>query len=513
MPVIRYWRWLVAPISGVLMWSGFAPLSWGWSSFFAVCALIAVLVGTTWHRAFLYSTLSGFVFFALLLYWLTIVGLDAWLLLSLVCSLSFGVMGVGIALLSRFKWWPLLVPGMWIAQEWVRGSFPFGGFPWGSLAFSQIDTSFGRSAVVLGMLGSGGWLVLGASALVAGVRELYSLNIGRSGAWFGLVLVTFLAPLLIHPPTQGDTQGGAAAANIGIVQGGTPEIGLGAFDVRRAVLDNHVRQTMLLAIDISRDKQERPVFVLWPENSSDLDPYVDRAAQAAIGVAARTLGVPILVGAVVNNPADQNTVLNQGILWDPLTGAGQQYSKTHPVPFGEYIPFRSLLAPLINRFDRIGRDFAAGTQTGIFNIGGIAAGDVICFEVAYNSVIDPLIDDGARVLMVQTNNATYAGTAQPGQQFAIERMRALETGRSVVVAATTGISAFINPDGTVQAQIPEGQVGGLVREVALRGSLNLSAYLSRPISAAWALVAVVIAAWVPVRAVRRKRTLQRKVTR
>jgi len=505
------WRWLVAPLSGVLLWTAFAPLSWGWSAFLAVCGLLAVLVGCTLRWAFIYGAISGFVFFSLLLFWLTIVGADAWLLLALVCAISFGFMGVGIALVSRLRWWPLIVPGLWIAQEWVRGSWPFGGFPWGSLSFSQVDTSFGRMSMVLGVLGAGGWLVLGASASVAAVRSLYSLNIRQAGAWFILACVTIVGPLAIQPPAQGDLVGGVASANIGIVQGGTPETGLGAFDVRRAVLDNHVRETMKLAVNIAHGTQSKPAFVLWPENSSDLDPYVDNAARAAIGVAVRTLNVPVIVGAVVNNPADRNTVLNQGILWDPITGAGQQYSKTHPVPFGEYIPFRSLLAPLIDRFDRIGRDFAAGTATGIFNIDGIKAGDVICFEVAYNSVIDPLISDGARVLMVQTNNATYAGTAQPEQQLAIERMRALETGRSVVVAATSGISAFIRPNGTVQAQIPEGAVGAIVREVALRGTLNLSAYVGQPLTAAWSLTAVSLAGFISVRAIRRKRSKRHKV--
>ncbi|CAB4889069.1 unannotated protein [freshwater metagenome] len=182
------------------------------------------------------------------------------------------------------------------------------------------------------------------------------------------------------------------------------------------------------------------------------------------------------------------------------------------MPFGEYIPFRSLLAPLIDRFDRIGRDFAAGTTTGIFNIDGVKAGDVICFEVAYNSVIDPLISDGARVLMVQTNNATYATTAQPQQQLAIEQMRALETGRSLVVAATSGISAFIRPDGTVQAQIPEGEVGGIVREVALRGTLNPSAYFGQPLTAVWSLTAVLLACFLSVRAIGRKRSMRHKVS-
>jgi apolipoprotein N-acyltransferase len=286
---------------------------------------------------------------------------------------------------------------------------------------------------------------------------------------------------------------------------------MNAFDVRRAVLDNHVRETMQLAIDINQKVSPIPEFILWPENSSDLDPYLDQAASAAIGVAVRSIDVPVLIGAVVSNPQDANTVLNAGILWDPQNGPGQQYNKTHPVPFGEYIPFRELLAPLIDRFDRIGRDFASGTSTGIFQIGDIDAGNVICFEVAYNSVTNLLIAQGARVLTVQTNNATYAGTAQPAQQFMIERMRALETGRSVVVAATTGISAFINPDGSVLSSMDEGETGSMVRSVALRGDRNIGSYVGPVVAFIWGVGSVAVVVLVSVRAIRARRRSQHKV--
>ena len=505
-----WWRWVGAATSGLLLWLSFPPLGLGPAALPACALLIAITVGQRLRMAFALAFGAATVFFLLLLHWLTVVGMDAWLLLALVCALYFGVMGMGIALVSRLALWPIWVAGLWVGQEWLRGSFPFGGFPWGNVAFSQVDTSFGRSSMVLGVLGATGLLVLTAAALVAAILAAGMQRWRVAGAWALLVLVAALSPQLLQPPTAGDRVGGPKAAAIGIVQGGTPELGLGALDVRRAVLDNHVRESMKMARQVAAGTTVRPAFVLWPENSSDLDPFTDSAAAAMIGTAVRTLNVPVLVGAVVNIPDDPTAVFNQGILWDPVTGPGLTYSKTHPVPFGEYIPFRSLIAPLIDRFDRIGRDFAAGTRPGLFTIGDIAVGDVICFEIAYNSVIDPLIDDGARVLTVQTNNATYGGTAQPEQQLAIEQMRALETGRSVVVAATTGISAFINPDGTVQAQLDQGQVGGLVREVPLRGQLNPSAWLGRPLAGAWALLGV-LALWAGVRAPSRRKGAQHRV--
>ncbi|MDD2858214.1 MAG: apolipoprotein N-acyltransferase, partial [Candidatus Nanopelagicales bacterium] len=460
---------------------------------------------------FLRAFVGGAVFFLLLLTWLMVVGQDAWVLLSVVCAIFVGLMGIGIALVSRLPAWPLWVAGVWVGQEWLRGSFPFGGFPWGSLAFAQADTTFGRSSMVVGVLGATGLVVLVAAGLVAAVLAMSARDWSRAGAWLTMAIAVVVAPLLLHPPTSGDTVGGAESARIGLVQGSTPELGLGALDVRRAVLDNHVRETVTLAREIAAGRIEAPAFVLWPENSSDLDPFRDAQAAAMIGTAVRAIDVPVLVGAVVDIPGDPTSVLNQGIVWDPRTGPGATYSKTHPVPFGEYIPFRSLVAPLIDRFSRIGRDFAAGSVPGLMSIGGVAVGDVICFEIAYSTVIDPLIDGGARVLTVQTNNATYGGTSQPEQQFAIERVRALETGRSVVVAATTGISAFIRPDGSVDAQLGQGEVGALVREVALRGARNPSAWLGRPLAALWVLAALGMVGWSVAQAIRRRGERQRKV--
>ncbi len=212
-----------------------------------------------------------------------------------------------------------------------------------------------------------------------------------------------------------------------------------------------------------------------PENSSDIDPLQDEASAVDISRAADTIAAPILVGAVLSLNPDE--VANVGIVWNPGTGPGEMYTKQRPVPFGEYVPFRSFLVPIIGRFDQVPRDFIAGETPGVLTMNDVVIGNVICFEVAYDDVVRDAVNGGGRVLVVQTNNATFAGLGQPEQQLAMSRLRAVEFGRSVLVAATTGISAVIAPDGAVVAQLDESQRGALVAGIPLRDSRTLAARL------------------------------------
>lgn len=195
---------------------------------------------------------------------------------------------------------------------------------------------------------------------------------------------------------------------------------------------------------------------------------------ADISAAVTDIGVPTLVGAMVGGPGPID-VENQGIVWMPASetsagGPGQSYSKMHPVPFGEYIPMRKFLAQHIKRLDEIPRDMVAGTRPGLLSMAGVPVGDVICFEVIYDDLVRTVVDQGAELLVVQTNNATYMGTGQVDQQFQVSRLRARETGRYVAVAATNGISAIVNPDGEAIASAPKKTTTVLVEEVRrLRG--------------------------------------------
>jgi len=167
-------------------------------------------------------------------------------------------------------------------------------------------------------------------------------------------------------------------------------------------------------------------------------------------------------------------VSNTGIVWSPSTGPGERYVKRHPVPFGEYIPFREQLSGITDRLDQIPRDFVAGPEPGVLDVGPVRVGDVICFEVAYDGLVRDVVDGGARVLVVQTNNATYNGTGQTEQQLAMSRLRAVEHGRSVLVAATSGISAVVMPDGRVVQRSGELTTQTLVADVPLRAGRTVA---------------------------------------
>jgi apolipoprotein N-acyltransferase len=253
-----------------------------------------------------------------------------------------------------------------------------------------------------------------------------------------------------------------------------PSTGLTVADERREVLERHLAQTLRLAQDVASGEVPQPDVVIWPENAVDIDPYADRAVADELTAAARAVNAPILVGAIIDAPGDPTRIANVGIVWDPQTGPSDIYMKTHPVPFGEYIPFRSLIAPLVGRLDRVPRDMAPGDEPGVLQAGPVLLGDVICFEIAYDEVVHDAVTGGGRVIVVQTNNATFAGLGQPEQQVAMSRLRAVEHGRAVLVAATSGISAVISPDGAVVSEIGEANVGYLVEVVPLRDTLTVA---------------------------------------
>jgi apolipoprotein N-acyltransferase len=223
---------------------------------------------------------------------------------------------------------------------------------------------------------------------------------------------------------------------------------------RRVVLDNHVAATVALARRVQAGESPRPDLVLWPENSSDIDPYADGAARTAIADAARSIGTPLLMGAVVGDRVDTGWY-NRAIVWSADGVPGATYDKTHPVPFGEYIPLRQLLAPRIPALQQIQSDMIAGTRPGLLRVGRADVGVLMCFEVAYDGLLRHVVDGGADLLVVPTNNATYSGTGQIEQQFAMSRLRAVETGRYVVVASTNGISGVVAPDGRVVERAPQ----------------------------------------------------------
>ena len=467
-------RVLVSASSGLLLALSFPPYGLWPLAPVAVAGLTLTVAGRKARAGFGYGFITGLVFFGVLVRWISVIGNDAWLGLTIYSALWIGLVGWGSAIVMRLPGWPIWIAVLWTATEALRDRIPLGGWPWGRLGFSQSESPM----LALAWLG-------GAPLLTTTVAFLGGLLAGSWVAWragrldhaipaLAVAAVVMLVGLLIPLPNVGESDEGPAEATIALVQGDVPETGLGFNDQRRAVLDNHVSQTLQLADQVDRGEEAQPDAVIWPENASDIDPYVNRDAYTAITAAARAIDAPMLVGAVVVNPDDPKTVLNLGIVWDPKTGPGERYVKQHPVPFGEYIPFRNQLADRIGRFDRIPRDFAAGDATGVLQVGPVRIGDIVCFEVAYDDLVRRTVTDGGRMIAVQTNNATYTGSGQTEQQLAMAKIRSVEHSRTVAVAATNGISALFLPDGTEVARIGESEAGPIVANVPLRDSLSPS---------------------------------------
>jgi apolipoprotein N-acyltransferase len=364
---------------------------------------------------------------------------------------------------TRLRGWPIWAATLWVAEEALRDRLPFGGFPWGRLAFSQGHTWLTPLAAV-----GGAPLVTFAVAVIGSALAAAVLRTNLPVALATVALVLVAAPLVPTPT-------GGQQVTVAVIQGNVPRLGLDAFAQRAAVLDNHASATHDLAAAVRAGTQPRPDLVIWPENASDLDPYTDPQAAAIIDTAVKDIGVPVLVGAVLEGPGDK--VRNSGIVWDPITGPGQLYVKRHPVPFGEYMPFRSLLRRISSKVDLVPRDFAAGNRPGSLDVGPARLADVICFEVAYDGVVRDAVRAGGRLLVVQTNNATFGHSGETHQQLAMGRLRAVEHGRAVLVAATSGVSAVIAPDGRIVDQSKVFSRDLLVEQVPLRTASTLASRL------------------------------------
>jgi apolipoprotein N-acyltransferase len=464
-----------AVLAGLLLAAAFPPIGWWPLALVAAGMIILVVRERPWRAAAGLGMLFGLAFCFPLFEGLRPVGDDAWVALSVFEALYFALLGPGLALATRLPGWPVWTAALWVAEEFVRGRVPFGGFPWGRLAFSQTASPLTGYAPL-----GGAPLVSFVTALAGGLLAAAVLALWRRrrGAAAGAVKVVALALTgivvlglvgsLVPRPT------GGRAVTVAVIQGNVPRSGLDFLGQREAVLDNHARETHRLAAEVRAGKVARPDVVIWPENSSDLDPYADDQARGVIDAAVRDIGVPVLVGAVVDT-GDGQHVENRGIVWSPSTGPGAYYVKRHPLPFGEYIPiFRGLLQKVITRFDRVG-EFVKGRWRGSLQLGPVKIGDVICFEVAYDEIVRDVADDP--LLVVQTNNATFGRTGLPQQQFAMSRLRAVEHGRTMVVASTSGISGIIAPDGRVLDQSQEFTPDIQVERVPLRWSRTLADHL------------------------------------
>lgn len=466
---------LLGSLSGGALAGAFEPIAAGWLAIPALATLFLALKTCPRRSSWVIGVAFGLAFMGPLLWWLQESrGTAAWMSLTIIQTAWLTSASVLVSALAKERLWAVWAPASWIAVEELRSTFPFGGFPWGQLGHSAIDTPWAGLLPYVGVWGTG-FLIALVAALSAWTFTAVRPSDRRSLA--ARILVTAAgvgASLLPHAFPYSSAVSGLV--NVGIVQGGVPDTGTDVAANSAEITRRHASASLDLAADVNTGELAAPDFVVWPESSSSVDPRNNPAIATTIQDSVEALGVPLLMGQITD-AADNRFIYNQGVVRLPATQhtptlVPQPYTKTHPVPFGEYIPFRPLLAGLSAQLDRIPRDMLAGTDSNPLDIAGIAVADAICFDVAYSDVIEPQVRNGAQIAVVQTSNASFSGTAQLAQQFAISRVRALTTGRSLIVSSLNGISGAINSDGTVATTLPTRDISYTVAAMPLHSGVT-----------------------------------------
>lgn len=459
-----------APLStaaGLLLVAAFpAPALWP-VAFPAVAMALVALAGRRVWSAALVGFLFGAAFFSVnLLFTARYLGPIPWIALSVLESLLTAAFAVPIAL--AYRWMPRIAPGpwgrlvllpalvaaLWTLREQIVGSWPYGGFPWGRIGVSQVNGPFAEVASWVGMSGLSFLVVLFCAMVIEYVRRA---RFRRPLAALPAVLVLVILVALPQFPTAE-----AGSMRVGAVQGNGPA---GYFDQR----DRNAVLNAQLSASAPLFGQDMDVL-LWPEGGVDSDPTRNQATAAVLEELSRRVDAPLLVSAVTERGP---SLYNSALLWNADGGPQQTYDKRHPVPFGEYVPDRAFWEPFApDLIGLIGREYTPGTASPVFDVNGVGVGLAICFDVIYDDVVWDGADQGAQVFMFQTNNADFRGTDENLQQLAFARMRAIETGRSVVNLSTVGTSQVIAPDGATLDQLPVDVAGHMLTDVPLRTGLT-----------------------------------------
>ncbi|MFD9325426.1 apolipoprotein N-acyltransferase [Streptomyces sp. NPDC060065] len=462
-----------AVLSGVLLYVSFPPRTLWWLALPAFAVFAWTLRGRTWKAGLGLGYLFGLGFLLPLLVWTGVeVGPGPWIALVIAESVFVALVGAGITAVSRLPGWPLWAATLWIAGEAARARVPFGGFPWGKIAFGQADGVFLPLAAV------GGTPVLGFAVVLCGfglydvvrlVLEGRRTRVVRRGA-AAVALLSVVVPVAgaLAARSLVSDKAEVGTATVAVIQGNVPRAGLEFNAQRRAVLDYHARETERLAAEVKAGKVAQPDFVLWPENSSDIDPFTNPDARDVIDAAAKAIDAPISVGGVVER---DGKLYNEQILWDPDKGAVDTYDKRQVQPFGEYLPLRSLIGAINSNWtSMVSQDFSRGTKAGVFSMDGTKVGLATCYEAAFDWAVRDTVTDGAQMISVPSNNATFDRSEMTYQQLAMSRVRAVEHSRTVTVPVTSGVSAVIMPDGKITQKTGMFVADSLVQKVPLRSS-------------------------------------------
>ena len=483
---------LVAALSGFANAAAFPGLGWWPLVFVGTALMFWSLNGRRAWSALLVGFVGGFAFFGNHILWLTVyLGPVPWLALAGLESIFFALGCVLMALAWRYVplvWvgagarlvgLPAVLAGLWVLREAISSVWPYGGFSWGRLAFSQSDSTFAPLVA---------WLGISGVSFVIAFLSAMALQAVRTGhlRWTtrGMIVATAFLIAAAFPAWPVLASG---SIRVAAVQGDSNS-GLFAQIQPGDGLNDHLQAT----VPILGKKVD---VIVWPENASDIDPLRNEQAAQTLDFVSKEMKAPLVTGTITENAKGQT--FNSLLLWENGAGSVAQYDKIHPVPFAEYLPDRAFWYPLApSLFDLVPRDYSFGKRSNVFDINGAMAGLAICFDIVDDGLIRQMVDGGAEFILAPTNNADFGHSDESVQQVAIARVRAIETGRSVVNDSTVGVTAMFAPDGRVIAKLSPFTRGALVATIPLSTTVTPAMFAGRPVEwivAGFGLASLVVA--------------------
>jgi apolipoprotein N-acyltransferase len=428
-------------LSAFLASAAFAPIGIWYLGVFGYSLFLRKISKS--HRHLWHAFAFGFIYNSIVLYWSgKFVGAVPWLLLSFLQALFYLPVG---AIAKRWgSIW--LTIGSLLLMEEIRSIFPFGGFGWTRIAFSQIESP---AAAILPYGG-----VLALSALTLLLASLISkIRIGNLAKLTLVIIGLALIP--------GNPQGSGSVRLLAI-QGNTPSVGLEFNSRAQAVFNLHRDATYKYATG-SYDA------IIWPENAVDIDPSLYPSVAADIEKLTSDNQAPLIAGVVLKR---DGSPVNASVMYNSESGVVSTYIKRGLTPFGEYMPLRGL-AEVISPFAATVVDFKPGNELVTHEVAGAALGPIICYEIINDRLVAEM-SLNSDALIVQTNSATFAGTAESRQQLAITRIRALENSRSILSVSTIGISALISANGEVSEATQEDIQASITGDLGLNNHVTFA---------------------------------------
>lgn len=438
-----------AIIAGLLYFLSFPPYDFWYLIFPALYLFYYSLLSS--KKSFLSGFIFGCVAYGVILLGIQSIGLEAWIPLTFLMGLMYGVFSKLFSYLntkSGNNFYVLLAA--LAVFDLIRAYFPFGGFPWGFpstvLLTGPIDSPlFFEVPLIFRNFGPTGFSLLLQSLPLVIALGVFSKskpkNYLKDYSIFLLIIFTiFISNYVVNDYQY--TQLETSELNITIVQGNSPCPGAKnrCSNERQKIYDSHLAQTQSLEGNFD--------LVVWPESSTGFnnDPGVHSRVQNDVSTQALRLDSYFLIGG--DRPVQKEYFENYGIFINRKGEVVDQYLKQHPVPFGEYIPFRKYL-DWIPPLALVPRDMIRGDGQKIFMVNNTKISTVISFEGSFQRYIRNSVLDGAELVVILTNQASYGESGMSDQFILMSRANAISNDRPIVHAAITGKSAFIDHNGKV----------------------------------------------------------------